>query len=123
MLHGRGGRSTQAQRTRTGDGWPQPYLSAGRPSVSCTPPPDAEMSDTPFAVREGSLRSDHQHLYPGIQAGVWYIAASLTSAVGVGQERGSGRVLSDLHFEFKGGNEFGLRPADARTRTEDVVGR
>jgi hypothetical protein len=93
--------------------------------VSCTPP-DAEVSDTPFAVREGSLRSDYRHLYPGVQAGVWYIAASLTSAVGVGQEplrRGSGRVLSGLHFEFKGGDEFGLRPADARTRTEDILGR
>ena len=84
---------------------------------------DVEVSDTPFAVREGSLRSDYQHLYPGIQAGVWYIAASLTSAVGVGQERGSGRVLSDLHFEFKGGDQVGLRPADVRTRTEDTLGR
>ncbi len=84
------------------------------------------MSDTSFAVREGSLRSDYQHLYPGIQAGVWYIAASLTSVVGVGQEpatRGSGRVLSDLHFEFEGGGEFGLRPVDARPRTEDTLGR
>ena len=84
--------------------------------------PDAKVSDTSIAVREGSLRSEYQHLYPGIQAGVWYIAASLTSAVGVGQERGSGRVLSDLHFEFKGGDEFGLRPVDARTRTEDTSG-
>ncbi len=84
------------------------------------------MSDTPFAVREGSLRSEYQHLYPGIQAGVWYIAASLTFVVGVGQEpatRGSGRVLSDLHFEFKGGDEFRLRPMDGRTRTEDILGR
>ena len=81
------------------------------------------MGDTPFAVREGSLRSEYQHLYLGIQAGVWYIAASLTSAVAVGQERGCGRVPSDLHFEFKGGAEFGLRPADAHTRTEDTSGR
>ena len=83
------------------------------------------MSDTPFAVREGSLRSDYQHLYPGVQAGVWYIAASLTSAVRVGQQPaipGSGRVLSDLHFEFRGGDEVGLRPPDARTRTEDTLG-
>jgi hypothetical protein len=77
----------------------------------------------PFAVREGSLRSDYQHLYSGIQAGVWYIATSLTSAVGVGQERGSGRVPSDLHFEFRGGDWFHLRPADVRTRTEDILSR
>jgi hypothetical protein len=86
--------------------------------------PDAEMSDTPFAVREGSLRSDYQHLYPGIQAGVWYIVATLTSAVGVGQEpatRGAGRVLSDLHFQFRGGDEAGLRPRAARTGTEDTL--
>ena len=92
------------------------------PSLSRAP--RAKVSNTP--VREGSLRSDYQHLYPGIQAGVWYIAASLTSAVGVGQEpaiSGSGRVLSDLHFEFKGGDEFGLRLPDARTRTEDTLGR
>ena len=81
------------------------------------------MSDTPFAVREGSLRSAYQPLYRGVQAGVWYIAASLTSAVGVGQERGSRRVLSDLHFEFRGRDEFGLRPPDARTRREDTSGR
>ena len=84
------------------------------------------MSDTAFAVREGSLRSGYQHLYPGIPAGVWYIAASLTSAVAVWQEAAigsSGRVLSDLHFEFKGGDEVGLRPADVRTRTEDALGR
>jgi len=83
------------------------------------------VSDTPFAVREGSLRSDYQHLYPGVQAGVCYIAASLTSAVRVGQQPaipGSGRVLSDLHFEFRGGGEVDLRPADARTRTEDTLG-
>ena len=91
------------------------------PSLSRAP--HAEVSDTSFAVREGSLRPDYQHLYPGVQAGVWYIAASLTSAVSIGQERGSGRVLSDLHFEFRGGDEFHLRPPDVRSRTEDILGR
>ena len=103
--------------------WPAPAVPFRRTPISELPTPDAEVRDTPIAVREGSLQSDYQQLYPGIQAGVWYIAASLTSAVGVGQERGSGRVLSDLQFEFRGGDEFGVRPLDARTRAEDISGR
>jgi len=78
------------------------------------------VSDTP--VREGSLRSAYQQLYPGIQAEVWYVAASLTSAVGRSRSRRDvtpGRVLPDLHFEFRGGDELDLRPPDARTRCED----
>lgn len=77
------------------------------------------MSDTPVAIREGRLRWAYQRLYPGVQAGLWYVAASLTSAVAVGLEPATDRGLSDLHFEFRGGKELEPRPPDARTRRED----
>lgn len=77
------------------------------------------MNHTPVAIREGRLWWVYQRLYPGIQAGLWYVAASLTSAVGVGRESGTERVLSDLHFVFRGGEGSELRPPDARTRRED----
>ena len=78
------------------------------------------MNHTP--VREGSLRSAYQPLYPGIRAEVWYVAGSLASVVGRGRSRRDsipGRVLSDLHFEFRGGEELEPRAPDARTRSED----
>jgi len=81
-----------------------------------------EVNDTPGAIREGSLRSAYQQLYPGIRAEVWYVAGSLASVVGRSRSRRDvtpGRVLSDLHFEFRGGEEPEPRPPGARTRSED----
>jgi len=80
------------------------------------------MSDTPGVIREARLRSAYQHLYLSMEAEVWYVAASLPVGEGTEWEPagpGSERPLSDLHFEFRGGDELEPRPPDARTRRED----
>lgn len=83
------------------------------------------MSDDPSStVREARLREAYQELYPRVQAGVWYVAASLLrgdSAAWNPQapDPGYGRVLSDLHFEFRGGDDPEVHPPEARTRRED----
>ncbi len=59
--------------------------------------------------REARLRPEHAGLYPGVGAGAWESAAVLVDRVVAGRLlRGGqpdirGRVLSDEHFEFRGG--------------------
>ena len=77
-------------------------------------------------VREARLLSDHAHRYPGIEPGVWFIAATLAEHLDLRRSRGreaesaSGRrTLSGDHFEFRGGEKpvgayavLGRRPGD-----------
>ena len=71
--------------------------------------------------REACLRTEHAALYPGILAGVWEPAAVLVDRVVAarllrgGRPDIRGRVLSDEHFEFRGG----AGAAAARPRRED----
>lgn len=71
--------------------------------------------------REARLRPQHASLYPGICPGVWEPAAMLVDRiVAACLLRGSplditGRVLSEEHFEFRGGAE----DATLRPRRED----
>ena len=71
--------------------------------------------------REARLRAEHREAYPGIVPGVWESAAVLADrvlAAGLlrGMTRGwCDRVLSDAHFEFRGG-EVGV---EERPRRED----
>jgi hypothetical protein len=60
--------------------------------------------------REGRLRPEYAHLYPGIPAGTWMLAATLakhllTGMVSDGKlpPRINARLLDDDHFEFRGG--------------------
>jgi hypothetical protein len=75
--------------------------------------------------REARLRPEWADLYPGVEAGVWHVAAELVPLVLRHrlQHRPSWeftrRILLDEHFEFRGG-----RPRDASwggilTRVED----
>jgi hypothetical protein len=75
--------------------------------------------------REARLRPEWADLYPGVEAGVWHVAAELVPQVLRHrlQDRPSWeftrRILLDEHFEFRGG-----RPRDASwsgvlTRVED----
>ena len=64
-------------------------------------------SDTPR--REARLKSEYAALYPDVEAGVWYTAATLAEHLlsrFLGQERASRslpeRILDDHHFEFRG---------------------
>jgi hypothetical protein len=80
------------------------------------------MSDSPGVIREARLRSAYQHLYLSMEAEVWYVAASFPVGEGAEWEPagpGSGRALSDLHFDFRRGEGLEPRPRDARTRRED----
>ena len=77
-------------------------------------------------VREARLRPDHADRYPGIEPGVWFIAATLAEHLDLRRSRGgeapppSGpRALSGEHFEFRGGEKpvggrevLGRRPSD-----------
>jgi hypothetical protein len=62
------------------------------------------------ARREARLRPEPAHLYPGIVPGQWEPAATLADRVLAGRLlRGRelvhpGRILTDAHFEFRGGN-------------------
>lgn len=82
-----------------------------------------EARGTPAAMlpwrsrREARLRPEHATLYPGICAGVWEPAATLVDRIVAarllrgGQLDITGRVLSEEHFEFRGGTEdVTLRP-------------
>jgi hypothetical protein len=66
--------------------------------------------------REAYLRPEHAGMYPGVLAGVWEPAAVLVDRIVAARLlRGGpleirGRVLSDEHFEFRGGAEPTVRP-------------
>lgn len=71
--------------------------------------------------REARLRPEHAALYPGVRVGVWEPAAVLVDRIVAARLlRGGhlgirGRVLSDEHFEFRGGAES----VASRPRRED----
>jgi len=69
-------------------------------------------SDTP--LREARLKPEYAELYPDVEAGVWYTAATLAEHLlshFLRQERASRslpeRLLDDHHFEFRG--QSGIR--------------
>ncbi len=83
------------------------------------PAPDtAALSGTATGTirREARLRAEHANLYPGVHAGMWEVAAVVVDRIiaarllGGGNVALQGRVLSDDHFEFRGGTEAGVRP-------------
>jgi hypothetical protein len=68
-------------------------------------------------VREARLRPEYADLYPGIDPGVWFTAATLAEHLDHrrardldGQPPSSPRPLEGEHFEFRGGE----RPLGAR---------
>jgi hypothetical protein len=80
------------------------------------------MSESP--PREARLRSQYAEEYPGVEAGMWMTAADL--AIKLVEHTHARRRLSlytrtfdPRHFEFRGGEAVGTRPATARTRTTD----
>jgi hypothetical protein len=71
--------------------------------------------------REARLRPEHAPEYPGVRSGVWESAAVMVDRIVAarllrgGQMEIQGRVLSDEHFEFRGGR----RSPSSRPRRED----
>lgn len=79
-----------------------------------TPPPGDPPTPAPddLPVREGRLRPEFAHLYPGIPAGTWMLAATLAKhllqgmvADAVQSPRINVRLMDDMHFEFRGGRQ------------------
>jgi hypothetical protein len=74
-------------------------------------------------VREARLRPEYAELYPGVEPGVWLPATTVgqqlllwhlaSAAVPQGE-----RLLTDGHFEFRGGQVRGPSNGD-RTRAGD----
>jgi hypothetical protein len=72
--------------------------------------------------RQAKVRPEFEAWYPGVLPGLWYSANRLREVV-VAQLRGGqprwepeGRVPSDVHFEFRGGETGRLQE---RTRRDD----
>ena len=84
--------------------------------------PAPEPGRDQMAVREARLRPEFAHHYPGMHAGMWYLAATVASAVRHDETTppGSLRPLPDSHFEFRGGAPAG--PRYERTRSSDRPG-
>jgi hypothetical protein len=80
---------------------------------------------TDSGVREARLRPEHAGLYPGIEPGVWFTAATLAEHLDRRCARGEGnggtgpRVLSPDHFEFRGGERpLGVRAVLGRRHSD-----
>lgn len=74
-------------------------------------------------MREARLRREYAALYPNLSPGEWLPAADVGAKMLLWQLRTGRpprlgeRLLSNAHFEFRGGEERGLTPL--RTRTSD----
>ena len=88
-----------------------PQLALARDGVAMPAGPPARAPR-----REARLRPEHAGLYPGVRAGIWEAAAVLVDRIVAARLlRGGpleicGRVLSDEHFEFRGGSKPVVRP-------------
>jgi hypothetical protein len=78
-------------------------------------------------LREASLRPDYQAWYPGIRAGTWLPADFVAHAVRREREQGKpswevgARVLSDGHFQFRGGRKDRSRTVRTRAGERSVL--
>jgi hypothetical protein len=78
------------------------------------------------SVREARLRPGHEDLYPGIEPGVWFNAATLAEHLDLRRTRGGDtgltagpRSLPPEHFEFRGGEKpLGVRAILGRRNSD-----
>jgi hypothetical protein len=79
-------------------------------------------------LREARLRPEFADLYPGVDVGTWYSAATLAEHLLGRIVRGEGnlpiapRVLDPAHFEFRGESGAGSTGARVPIGTEADVG-
>jgi hypothetical protein len=87
---------------------------------------DAAAAAMTPALRLARLRPQYAHLYPGVAAGVWEVAANVAERLQrrhawSGERTANGsRPMSDAHFEFRGGTRMGPPRADRRSRWTDA---
>src|ERR671910_2450978 len=88
-------------------------------------PLSAEWWGVHMAVREARLRPEWAHLYPGLEAGVWMLAAELVPLVLRHRLQDqptwefTQRILVDDHFEFRGGRSRDNTWSGILSRVED----
>jgi hypothetical protein len=76
------------------------------------------------ALREARLMEEYEEFYPGLSSGVWLPAGEVAEHIVATVRRQGGRVgrhgrlISDQHFEFRGG-ESAVRGRTGRERRED----
>jgi hypothetical protein len=81
------------------------------------------------ALREARLRDQYVGLYPGLTPGVWLPAAEVAEHIVdmVRHERGRfgirGRLVSDEHFDFRGGEAWADKRQSRNERREDRESR
>src|SRR5688500_17130978 len=98
----------------------------GRSGSRRVSPPATNSGLVTMAVREARLRPEWAHLYPGLEAGVWTVAAQLVPLVLRHrlQDQPSWeftrRILVDEHFEFRGGRERDRSWSGILSRVEDA---
>jgi hypothetical protein len=88
--------------------------------------PLAKCSAVAMAVREARLLPQWAHLYPGLESGVWVVAAQLVPLVLRHRLQGqptwefTRRILVDEHFEFRGGRARDRNWSGILSRVEDA---
>jgi hypothetical protein len=86
----------------------------------------AQRRDVRMAVREARLRPEWAHLYPGLEAEVWMVAAQLVPLVLRHRLQDqptwefTHRILLDEHFDFRGGRDRDGSWSGVLTRVEDA---
>ena len=79
-----------------------------------------------MAIREARLRPEWAKNYPGIDSGVWHVAAQLVPLVLRHRMQGQStweltrRILTDEHFEFRGGRPRDENWTGILTRIDDA---
>jgi hypothetical protein len=81
--------------------------------------PHRPLAGDEIPVREARLRPEFAERYPGMRAGMWYLAATVASAVRHDETEPPEdmRALPDAHFDFRGGAPE--RRHNAQTRSSD----
>ena len=71
------------------------------------------------SIREAKLRPEYASLYPAIEPGVWMRASDVGRQLLLWHLTAD-RVMSEEHFEFRGGHRRDLALGEQRTRADDL---
>jgi hypothetical protein len=77
------------------------------------------------SIREAKLRPEYASLYPAIEPGVWMRASDVGRQLLLWHLTAdcvpdADRVMSEEHFEFRGGHRRDLALGEQRTRAADL---
>ena len=77
------------------------------------------------SIREAKLRPEYAVLYPAIEPGVWMRASDIGRQLLLWHLTAASipdadRVMSEEHFEFRGGHRQAMTELEQRTRAADL---